>query len=401
MTRPLEGIRILDLTNVLAGPTATLIMGDLGADIVKIEQMGSGDLSRGFGPYFREGESVYFMCMNRNKRSITLNLKDPQGKEVFYDLAKKSDVILEAYRPGVTKRLNIDYETIRGMNPGIVYCSLSGYGQEGPFKHKPAFDMIIQSVSGIMSVMGEPGGKPVLSAVPFADLSAGHLAIVGILSSLMQRAQTGKGRYIDIAMFDVMQSMLTYMAQFYLTEGVVPGPVGSGHPTNIPVRAVRTKDGHYIEIYCPPQRFYEKLAVALSQNIPGLEDLPSDPRFADPTKRFENKEALYTIMDDAFLTKNFEEWVSILDGADVPYGKVNSVEESFNSPQVAMRNMIVEIDHPHAGKFQTMGNPIKISEMEEEFRPSPLLGQHNAEILSEILGYPAEKIEKLTADGIV
>jgi len=401
MKKPLSGIRVLELSHVLAGPTASLIMGDLGADVIKIEQPGSGDLSRGFGPFFKNGQSVYFMCMNRNKRSLTLDMKTPQAKEIFYDLVKKSDVVLEANRPGVTQRLKIDYETLKEINPKIVYCSLTGYGQEGPYKDKPAFDMIIQAVSGVMSVTGEPGRPPVLSAIPIADISSAHLAVVGILSALLRRERSGEGEYIDIAMMDVMLAMLSYMSQFYLSEGMIPEPVGSGHPTNIPVRAVKTKDDKYIEVYSPPQRFYEKLALVVSQNVEGLEELPSDPRFANPTKRFENRHALYDIMDKAFLAKTADEWIEILDAADVPCGQVNTLDQAFNNPQVPLRNMTVEIDHPHVGKFRTVGNPIKFSQMKEEFKPSPLLGEHSEEILTQILGYSPDDAEKLRQDKVI
>jgi len=401
MKNPLDGIRVLELSHVLAGPTASLIMGDLGADVIKIEQPGSGDLSRGFGPFFKNGQSAYFMCMNRNKRSLTLDMKTPKAKEIFYDLVKKSDVVLEAFRPGVTQRLKIDYETLKEINPKIVYCSLTGYGQEGPYKDKPAFDMIIQAVSGVMSVMGEPGRPPVLSAIPIADISSAHLAVVGILSALFRRERSGEGEYVEIAMMDVLLAMLSYMSQFYLSEGMVPEPVGSGHPTNIPVRAVKTKDDKYIEVYSPPQRFYEKLALALSQNVEGLEDFPSDPRFADSTKRFENRRALYDIMDKAFLAKTADEWMEILNAADVPCGQVNTLDQAFNSPQVPLRNMVVEIDHPHVGKFRTVGNPIKLSQMKGEFKPSPLLGENSEEILTQMLGYSPDDVEKLRQDKVI
>lgn len=401
MKNPLDGIRVLELAHVLGGPTASLIMGDLGADVIKIEQPGSGDLSRGFGPFFRKGQSVYFMCMNRNKRSLTLNMKMPEAKEIFHELVKKSDVVLEANRPGVTQRLGIDYETLKKINPKIVYCSLTGYGQEGPYKDKPAFDMIIQAVSGVMSVTGEPGRPPVLCSIPMADISSAHLAVVGILSALVRRGSTGEGDYIDISMMDVLLAMLSYMSQFYLSEGMVPEPVGSGHPTNIPVRAVKTKDDKYIEVYSPPQRFYEKLAQAMSQNVEGLEDFPSDPRFADSTKRFENRHALYDIMDKAFLAKTADEWMEILNAADVPCGLVNTLDQVFNSEQVAIRKMVVEIDHPHVGKFRTVGNPIKLSQMKGEFKPSPLLGENSEEILTQILGYSPDDVEKLRQDKVI
>jgi len=377
MKNPLEGIRVLELAHVLAGPTLSLIMGDLGADVIKIEQPGSGDLSRGFGPYFKKGQSAYFMCMNRNKRSLTLNMKMPEAKEIFYELVKKSDVVVEANRPGVTQR------------------------QEGPYKDKPAFDMIIQAISGVMSVTGEQGRPPALCAIPIADISSAHMALVGILSALVRRESTGEGDYIDISMMDVMLAMLSYMSQFYLSEGMLPEPVGSGHPTNIPVRAVKTKDDKYIEIYSPPQRFYEKLAQAMSENVEGLADFPSDPRFADPTKRFENRHALYDIMDKAFLTKTADEWMEILSAADVPCGLVNTLDQVFNSEQVAIRKMSVEIDHPHAGKFKTVGNPIKLSHLKEEFKPSPLLGEHSEEILTQLLEYSPDDVKKFRQDKVI
>ena len=401
MSKPLEGIRILELAGVLAVPAACMLLADLGAEVIKIEQPGVGDISRNYGPYFRGGESLYFMCMNRNKKSLTLNLKSTKGQEIFYNLVKKSDVVFEGYRPKAINKLKIDYHTLKKINPQIVYCSLTGFGLEGPKTDKPSFDPVIQAETGMMAIMGEPGRPPVLCAIPIADVSAGHMAAIGIEAALLERVRTGEGKCLEIAMADTLTFMFLHYAQFYINEGKIPGPVGSGHPTNIPVRALLTKDGRYIQIYCAPQKFFENFISTLAKEDTSLQDLLSDSRFVNSTKRFENKEALYNILDQVFLTRTSDEWIKMLEKADIPCAKIKSFEEAFQDPQIALRNMIVEIDHPSAGKIKTLGNPIKTSSLNFKYGPSPVLGQHNLSIMTQILGYTTAEIAEFQNNGII
>lgn len=401
MGLPLNGVRIADMTQALAGPYGSRFLGDLGAEVIKIEVLDIGDMTRKFaGPSVR-GESGYFIAINRNKKGITLNLRTEKGKEIFKELVKKSDVVFENFRPGTTKKMGLDYEVLKEINPRIIYCALSGYGQSGPYRERPAFDYIIQALGGVMSVVGEPGRPPVHTGFPIADLSGGLFGVMGILAALYEREKTGVGQYIDISMLDIMISLWAFMGQFYLLAGDIPGPVGSGHVTNVPLGAFKARDG-YVVIACPQQRFYENLATVIAREVEKYTDLADDERFASPAKRLENRDQLERIINDAFSTKSRDEWLELLEAGDVPAAPVNNVEQAFGDPQIVSRNMIVEFDHPLAGKIKTMGNPLKFSKAEKEiFNPPPLLGEHNEEIICGLLGYSKQDLEQFKKENVI
>jgi crotonobetainyl-CoA:carnitine CoA-transferase CaiB-like acyl-CoA transferase len=401
MGSALEGVRVVDMTQVLSGPHATKILGDLGAEVIKIEQPNVGDIARKFaGPSIR-GESGYFLAVNRNKQSVTLNLKTTKGREILKELVKISDIVVENFRVGTTKRIGLDYKVLSEINPMIIYCTLSGYGSTGPYKDHPVFDYIIQSLGGVMSIVGEFGGPPVHTGFPIADLSSGTFAATGILAALHAREKTGKGRYIDISMLDVIISLWTYMGQFYLLTGDIPVPMDSRHVTNVPQGAFKTKDG-YLVITCAAQNFYENLVTVISKELKEFKGLPKDVRFSTPSKRLENRNELEKILGAVFSKKERDEWCKILEEGDVPVAPVNNVSEAFNNPQILSRNMIVEFDHPVCGKIKTLGNPIKMSETPKEvFISPPLLGQHNEEIICGLLGYSKRDLKKFKKDKVI
>jgi crotonobetainyl-CoA:carnitine CoA-transferase CaiB-like acyl-CoA transferase len=401
MGLPLAGVRVADMTQALAGPFGSRFLGDLGAEVIKIEMPGTGDMTRKFAGPSLKGESGYFMAINRNKKSVTLNLRTEKGKEIFKKLIKVSDVVFENFRPGTTKKMGLDYDVLKEINPRIIYCAMSGFGSTGPYKYRPAFDYIIQAIGGVMSVVGEPGRPPVHTGFPIADLNGGIFSVLAIVAALYARERSGAGQYIDVSMLDIMISMWAFMGQFYLLGGEIPGPVGSGHVTNVPLGAFKAKDS-YVVITCPQQKFYENLAAAISKEVPKFSDLPHDDRFSTPSKRLENREELGKILHEALPTKNRDEWLKIFEKADVPAAPVNNVAEAFRDPQVLSRNMIAEFDHPLGGKVKTMGNALKFSQVEKEvFNPPPLLGQHNEEIICDFLEYSKSDFEQFKKENII
>lgn len=398
MSLPLSGITVLDLTHVLAGPFCTQIMGDLGAEVIKIERPGIGDQTRRMPPHFigEKKQSAYFLAINRNKKSLTLDLKSPEGKEIFYALTKKADVVINNFTPGTMEKLGLGYETLKKINTGIVWASITGYGQTGPYRDRPTYDIIVQAVGGLMSYTGEPDGPPVRSGIPFGDLGAAGHAIIGILAALLSRSKTGEGRKVDVGMLDVQISLHTYRAKYYLVAGEIPRPVGTGHVSSVPLRAYRTKDS-YIVIEAFMDHFWRNLCRAI-----GMESLADDPRFNSRSKRLENREEVDRILEEAFLKKTTDEWIEIFDEIEVPSGPINTLDKALADPQVLSRNMIIEIDSPHTGKLKDVGNPIKISGVDEEiFNPPPLLGEHTEMILKNMLGYSTKKIAELKEKDII
>lgn len=401
MQLPLQGVRIVDLTQALAGPFGTRFLADMGADVIKIEQPGTGDMTRKFAGPSVKGESGYFLAINRNKKSVSLNLKTKEAKGIFKRLINVSDVVCENFRPGTMKKMGLDYQALKEINPKIIYCAVSGFGQTGPYRNRPAFDYIIQAIGGLMSVVGEPGRPPVHTGFPIADLNGGVFEALGVAVALYAREKTGVGQFIDIGMLDMMISMWAFMGQFYLLTGDIPEPVGSGHVTNVPLRAYKAKDG-YLVITCTSQKFYENLAEVFSREVEKYKGLPMDERFGTPAKRLMNRKILEDIINDALSTKNRAEWLKILEAADVPVAEVNNVAQAFSDPHVLSRNMIVEFDHPLGGKIKTMGNPFKMSGVEKEiYNPPPLLGQHNEEIICNLLGYSKEDLARFKGGGVV
>jgi len=395
MGMPLSGIRILDLTLIMAGPYSTLILGDLGAEVIKIEKPGVGEAARGMPPYFVEGESAYFIAMNRNKKSMTLDLKSEKGREIFYDLAKKADVVVDNFRPGTVKKLGIDFATLKNINPRIICCSISGYGQTGPFKDRPAFDLVIQARGGIMSYTGEPGRMPVRMGAPMGDLSGGLFAAHGILAALFQRERTGRGQKIDISLLDCQTSLLTYRAQFYFVGKEIAQAVGSGHVSAHPIGAFRTKTFDVV-IDANTENIFAELCQAI-----GASDLCLHPKFNSRKNRLQNKDELYALLEKTFREKAGEEWMAILESR-VPIAPIHTIDKALADPQTLSRNMVVEIDYGKEQKLKIVGNPIKMSEVEQEvFKKPPRLGEHTEEILTRILNYPPETIGELRQQKII
>jgi|YelNatPaOPRAMG01_1025707.scaffolds.fasta_scaffold13711_5 CoA:oxalate CoA-transferase len=395
MNAPLSGVRILDLSQMLAGPYGSMILADLGAEVIKIEKPGEGDLARGMPPHFFHGESVYFLSINRNKKSLTLDLKSAEGLQIFYRLVEKSDVVYDNFRPGVLQKLKIDYGSLKKINPRIISCSISGYGQTGPGKDRPAFDLIIQARGGIMSYTGEPGRMPVRMGAPMGDLAGGLFAAQGVMAALYQREKTGVGQQVDISLLDCQISLLIYRGLYYLYAGEIAQPVGSGHVSGVPIRAFKTKTFDIV-VDANTDKFFYELCAGM-----GLQDLISDPRFRTRADRLKNKEVLYAILEERFLEQTGEEWLQILEGR-LPVGPINTVDMALRDPQVLMRNMVIEIPHRSGEKMKLIGNPVKLPQAgPETYTPPPALGEHTEIILREILNLTPGEIKHLRDKQII
>ncbi len=394
METALAGVRVLDLTRALAGPYGSMILGDLGAEIIKIEALDAR--TDAIGPYSYKGQDAYFMSVNRSKKSITLDARTDRGREVLYDLARISDVVLDNFRPGVLKRLRIDYDTLKGVNPRIICCSITGFGSNGPYRDRPAYDVVMQAMSGAMSITGEPGRPPVRSGIAIADQGAGMYAVHGILAALYARERTGVGAKVETSLLEAMIAQLAYEAGYYFISGLVPGPVGSGHRTLALYQTFQTKDG-YVAIAAINR--FPALCKAL-----GREDLTEDPRFKG-REIAEHREELLAILEEEFITRKTDEWLKLLTEADVPCGPLNTLDKALSDPQVLARDMVVSINHAMGGQIKQTGNPVKISatppEVRKDFLPPPTLGQHTDEVLSQLLGYSTEKIDRLRQEKVI
>lgn len=394
--KALSGVQVLDLTRALAGPYCTLMLGDYGADVIKIELPGRGDDTRHWGPPYIDGESAYFLSINRNKRSLTLNLKDPAGREVFMRLARNADVVVENFTPGVVNRLGIDYEAVKAENPRIVYSSISGFGQTGPYREKPAYDQMMQGLGGIMSLTGDPDGQPQKIGVALADIGAGMLAAYAVMTALFHRERTGVGQYIDVSMLDLQVAWLTYQAATYFATDTPPPRVGAAHPNLVPYQAFKCADGKYINVAVGNERFWQRFCKAL-----GREDLVEMPEYAQNKDRVKNRDQLVALLQQEFDTRSTNRWVDILEEAGVPCGPINDLADVFSDPQVKARDMLLEVQHPSAGKIKQTGIPIKFSATPGSIdSPPPLLGQHSKEILLE-LGYSQDEVEALEQQEVI
>ncbi len=396
MSGPLEGIRVVDLTRILAGPYCTMMLGDMGAEIIKIENPDGGDDTRGWGPPFLNGVSTYFISINRNKKSLTLNLKDERGKELLRDLIRKSDVMVENFRPGALDKLGFSWEEIHRINPGMIFASLSGFGQTGPRKNEPGFDVVIQGEGGLMSITGEPDGPPNKFGASVADITAGMLAAQGILLSLYHREKTGVGQMVDVGMLDGQVALLTYHANGYFATGKLPPRRGNKHPSITPYETYSCKDG-YFNLGVGNDSLWRRFCDAM-----GLGDIKEDPKFAVNKDRVDNRLELQEILDALFAEKTVEETLDALRGAGIPCGPINNLAQVLSEPQVLARKMVVDVDVPVAGPTKVTGVPIKLSETPGSVRtPPPTLGQHTEEVLESVLGMDEAQRNALRQEGVV
>jgi len=396
MKLPLEDIKVLDLSHALAGPFCSTMLADYGAQVIKIEPPGDGDIARAWGSPLPGGETAYFVSLHRNKKGMVLDLKHKEGKELFLRMVERADVVLENYRPGALKRLGLDYEAGCKRNPGIVYCSISGYGQDGPYLERAALDLILQAESGMISVTGEPGSAGARAGVSIADLTAGMNAAYAILLALRVKDRTGQGQSIDVSMMEGQLALLGTMLGGYLANGEVPAPMGTAYKALLPYQTFRTRTRDLAlavgseklwRIFCP---------------LIGRAGLAADPRFASNRARDANRAALVAALESVFLQKTYEEWEALLVKSGIPVGTVNTLAEVVKHPQVAARGSFVDIDHPKVGKVPVVGVPARLSATPGSVRtPAPTLGQHTDEVLRDLLGLAAAEIAALRAGKVV
>jgi len=407
MPGPLSHIRVLDLSRVLAGPWAGQNLADLGAEVIKIERPKSGDDSRAFGPPWLKDhkgndtrESAYFASANRGKKSVTVNLSKPGGQNLVRELAARSDVLLENYKHGDLARYRLGYEELREVNPRLIYCSVTGFGQTGPYRERPGYDFMIQGMGGLMSITGErddmPGGGPQRVGVPIVDIMTGMYASIAICAALANRERTGKGQWLDLALLDTQVAFLANQGMNYLATGEAPGRLGNAHPNIVPYQTFKTRDGDII-LACGNDNLFSKFC-----EVGNCRHLAQDERFATNGKRVENRAALVPLLQDVFSKRTTREWVEALEAAGVPNGPINNLKQVFEEPQVIARGMKIELDHASAGKVPLMASPMRFSETPLEFKvPPPTLGQHNSEVLKGVLDLDDAAIARLQEEGII
>jgi crotonobetainyl-CoA:carnitine CoA-transferase CaiB-like acyl-CoA transferase len=407
MAGPLSHVRVLDLSRVLAGPWAGQNLADLGAEVIKVERPGIGDDSRAFGPPWvkdRDGretkDSAYFTSANRGKKSITVNVAKPAGQELIRALTRKCDVLIENYKHGDLARYGLGYEDLKGVNPRLIYCSVTGFGQTGPYRERPGYDFMIQGMGGMMSVTGEPdgvpGGGPQRAGVPIADIITGMYASIAICAALAHRAETGAGQHLDLALLDSQIALLAYQNTNYFSTGKPPKRIGNLHPNIVPYQPFRSSDGEVI-VACGNDNLFRKFCEAA-----GCSELAQDPRFATNGKRVENRLEITRLIQEIFSRKTTAEWLTLLESAGVPNGPINNLAQVFEEPQVKARGVKIELDHPAAGKLPLVGSPMRFSGTPLEYRLAPpLLGEHTDEVLRELLGKNPAEIEKLRDGGVL
>ncbi len=394
--KPLEHIKVLDFTRVLAGPYCTMMLANMGAEIIKVERPDTGDDSRDFGP-FMNGQSAYFISINRGKKSIAVDLKSPKGIEIIKELVKKVDVVAENFRPGTMEKLGLGYDVLNSINPGIIYATMSGFGQSGPYSKRPAYDMIVQGMSGIMSITGNPDGEPVRVGTSIGDITAGMFGAYGIATALVDRAITGKGRMVDVAMLDGQVAILENAIARYTALGEVPKPLGARHPSIAPFGAFKTADG-YLIMACGNDSLWETFCKAVDRI-----DLLELPEYKTNALRTTNADKLKTHIDEILSAKTTAEWDEYLNKKGVPSSPINTVDKLFTDPQIEARKMLVEVEQPGAGKLRVAGNPVKMSGLTQEIPtdPAPAIGEHTADILADFLGMDAAEIEELIKNNII
>lgn len=392
MAKPLEGVVVLDLSRVLAAPYTGMILADMGADVIKVERPGKGDDSRAYGP-FKNGESVYYMSLNRGKRSMTLNMKSEEGKQILKDLVKQADVLVENFRGGTMDKLGLGYDVLKEINPRLIYSACTGFGMTGPYKHDPAYDVIVQGMGGIMSITGQEGGEPTKVGASIGDITAGIFSAVGIMIALYNREKTGKGQLVDVSMLDCQVAILENAISRYMNAGVSPKPIGNRHASITPFQSLKTKDG-YVIVAVGNDTLWQKFCGLIERP-----DLAADPRFTTNPLRTENVKVLGEELNKTFQTKTMDEWLHILKEGGVPVGPINDVERVIKDPAVIAREMIVTTHHPVAGDVEMAGVPIKLSETPGSVdAPAPTLGQHTREVLKEKLDMDDALIDQLYAD---
>jgi len=398
MSKPLTGLRILDLTHMLSGPYGAMIMADLGAETIKVEPLkgeGTRKLLATDPNNSLEGQGAYFITLNRNKQSVALDLKSSQGLEVFYDLVRESDIVIENFSAGVAGKLKIDYAHLAKINPRLINCSISGFGSDGPNFQRPAFDQVVQALGGGMSITGGDPGNPMRAGIPIGDLGGGMFGVMGILAALYERERSGKGQHVDISMLDCQISMLNYMATMHFLSGENPHPIGNSHFVHVPYNSYATSDGHII-IAVIVDTFWSNL----------LEVIDYEPfrnkKYDTQPGRLEDKAIIDAKLNEIFSTQPSDHWLAQLNEKRIPCAKVNNFEEALSDEQVLSRNMVIDLKHPGGASTKGPGNPIKLSRTDEEsFSPAPLLGEHTGSVLGELLGYAQEDIERLRSNGAI
>ncbi|GAB4230517.1 MAG: CoA transferase [Methyloligellaceae bacterium] len=390
---PLQGMRVIELAHIMAGPVCGLMLADLGADVIKVEKADGGDDSRRFLPPDINGEPAAFMMMNRNKRGIALDLKSQAGKDVLLRLVRDADVLIENYRRDTMEKLGLGYETLKDLNPGLIYCEISGFGRTGPYKDRAGFDLIAQGMAGLMDITGEPDRGPAKVGAPVSDTTAGILGAMGCLAAYVHKLKTGEGQRVDTSLFEAAITHTYWQSAICFATGESPGRMGTAHPLNAPYQTFETADG-WINIGAANQRNWERLLECL-----GAQELGQDPRFATNADRMANLDALVAVLSDYFRTRTTDAWLEALEKAGLPAGPVLSIKEMLRDPQTIARDMVPQVEHPVAGAVQTIGLPVKLSQTPGGVQaPAPLFGQHTREVLAEI-GYSQDEIEALVASG--
>jgi crotonobetainyl-CoA:carnitine CoA-transferase CaiB-like acyl-CoA transferase len=404
---PLSHIRVLDLSRVLAGPWCGQNMADLGAEVIKVERPKSGDDSRAFGPPWLKDasgqdtkESAYFACANRGKKSVTVNLSKPEGQKIVRDLAAKSDVLIENYKVGDLARYELGYEDVKKLNPRIIYASVTGFGQTGPYRERPGYDFMIQGMGGVMSITGErddlPGGGAQRVGIPIADIMTGMYTTIAICAAIAHREKSGVGQHLDLALLDTQVGILANQGLNYLATGKAPGRIGNAHPNIVPYQPFKTRDGDVI-LACGNDNLFNKFC-----EVAGCQDLVKDPRFSTNAKRVENREDITARLAAIFAKRTTKDWCDALEAAGVPNGPINSLKQVFEEPQVVARGMRIELEHATAGKVPLIASPMKFSGTPLEFKqPPPVLGQHTDEVLRSTLRLDDAEIARLRADGVI
>jgi formyl-CoA transferase len=404
---PLAGIRVLDLSRVFAGPWATQLLADMGAEVVKVERPGRGDDARGLGPPFLAdldgkdtAESAFYLSANRNKKSIALDLSQPRGQEIVRKLAAVSDIVVENYKVGTLKRYALDYESIRKVNPSVIYCSITGFGQTGPNSHKPGYDTLFQAMGGVMSVTGEPderpGGKPMKVGIVLSDIMTGMYAAIGVLGALVHRGKTGQGQYIDLALMDAQTAALSHHAMYYLVSGNNPKRFGTSAPAVVPSQSFECSDGFIVLVVGNDTQFRRFADVV------GRPELADDERFKANGLRVRNRETLVPLLEEIFRRSPKDYWLEKLEAAGIASGPINEISDVFAAPQIAARDMVVEVEHSLGRPLKLVANPLKMSETPlDRYDAPPRLGQHTDEVLSGLLGLGADEIEDLVRDEII